>query len=105
MTITDKSAEAHLRKLNRTYALLSQVNQAIVRVREPQALFDATCRIAVEHGGDRIAWISLVAPQTRQVTPVAHAGAPAGDLEKKNIRLDESEEERGPPPTARCARR
>lgn len=104
MTITDKSAEAHLRKLNRTYALLSQVNQTIVRVREPQALFEATCRIAVEQGGYRMAWIALLDPQTQQVNPVAHAGAPDGYLEKINIRLDEGEAERGPTSTALLAR-
>ena len=33
--------EARLRKLNRTYAMLSDVNQTIVRVRMPLELFEA----------------------------------------------------------------
>ena len=95
-----RPTEDSLRKLNRTYALLSDVNQAIVRVREPQALFEAACRIAVEQGGFRMAWIGLLDPQTKQVRPAAHAGETDGYLDKLNIVLDDSERGRGPTATA-----
>ena len=95
-----KRAEARLHKLNRTYALLSDVNQTIVRVREPQALFDVACRIAVEKGGFLMAWIGLLDRQTKRVKPVAHAGATDDDLEKVNITLDDTEHGRGPIATA-----
>lgn len=97
-----ESPEARLRKLNRIYALLSRVNQTIVRVRERQALFDAACSIAVEQGGLRMAWIGLVDLQTKRVRPVARAGEAGGYLEKVNIVLDGSERGRGP--TAKALR-
>jgi PAS domain S-box-containing protein len=94
------AAEAQLHKLNRTYAVLSAINQAILRVRETAALFDAVCRIAVEQGEFHLAWIGLLDAQTRQVRPVAQAGLADGYLEKLDIRLADSERGRGPTATA-----
>ena len=91
-----KQTEDHLSKLNRTYALLSEVNQTIVRVRAPQALFEAACRIAVDLGGFRMAWIGLLDPQTKQLKPAAYAGEAGDYLEKLKITLDGSEHGRGP---------
>jgi len=59
--VTDRQrAEGHIRRLNRVYAVLSDINQAIVRIREPQALFEKACRVAVEKGGFRMAWVGLI---------------------------------------------
>lgn len=79
-TLTDitrlKEAEARIRRLNRVYAMLSDVNQTIVRVRERQPLFEAACRIAVERGGFTLAWIGL-ADLTGRLAVTASAGAAA----------------------------
>jgi PAS domain S-box-containing protein len=91
-------AEERLQRLNRTYAVLSDMNQAIVRLREPQELFDAACRIAVEKGGFRMAWIGIVDPLTQRVRPVAHAGVVGDYLERLDIVLNDSKP--GPGPTA-----
>ncbi len=45
-----KQAEERIRKLTRTLAMLSDINQAIVRERDLQALFEQACRIAIEKG-------------------------------------------------------
>lgn len=82
-----KRAEENIRKLNRVYAVLSEINQAIVRIREPQVLFEKACRIAVETGGFRMAWIGLVDNSTQRIRPVAYAGKSDGYLEKINISL------------------
>lgn len=74
-----KRADANVRRLNRLYAVLSNVNQAIVRIREPQALFQEACRIAVEDGSLRMAWIGLVDRETGHLIIGAHAGD-AGDF-------------------------
>ena len=58
-------AEARLRGWNRMYAVLSDNNQANVRIREPQALFDRICGVDVEIGGFRMVWISLLAESAR----------------------------------------
>ncbi len=83
-------SEARLRRLNRTYALQSEINQMIVRVRDLHELFAATCQIVVAHGEFCMAWIGQSDPQTRRVFPVAHAGATDGYLETLSIVVDDS---------------
>lgn len=67
----------HIRKLNRTLAVLSDTNQAIVRLRELPILFHTICHIAVDKGGLALAWIGLINPATEQLTVVAQAGVNA----------------------------
>jgi PAS domain S-box-containing protein len=81
-----ESAE-RIRKLNRVYAVLSDINQAIVRVREPQALFERACHIAVEQGNFPLAWVGLVDESTQGLQVAACAGKSDGYLEKINISL------------------
>jgi PAS domain S-box-containing protein len=76
------SPRDRLARLNRTYALLSAINRTIVHVREPQMLFELACRIAVENGGFRMAWIGFIDPETGFVKPIASAGEVDGFLEK-----------------------
>lgn len=52
-------AENRISRLNRVYAVLSDVNQTIVRERDPDALCREACRIAVEKGGFLEAWVGL----------------------------------------------
>jgi PAS domain S-box-containing protein len=89
-------SEARLRRLNRTYALRSMINQMIMRVRDLHELFDVTCRIAVSPGGFRMAWIGMLDPQTRHVIPVARAGEVDTYVDNLRIVLDDSERGRGP---------
>ncbi|PDV97505.1 response regulator [Candidatus Chloroploca asiatica] len=95
-----KQAEARLQKLNRAYIVLSEVNETIVRVRDPQLLFTTACQIAVTQGGFRMAWIGLLDPETSEVQPVAWAGEIGDYLGKLRIALDDSPRGRGPTATA-----
>ena len=45
-----KRAEVKIRRLNRVYEVLSQINALIVRAQDRASLFTETCRIAVEAG-------------------------------------------------------
>jgi PAS domain S-box-containing protein len=99
-----RRAETRIRQLNRVYAMLSDVNQAIVRIREPLALFAEACRIAVETGGFRLAWIGLRDAQANGVRPVAHAGVADGYLEKLRIELGADGGPRAAGPTASALR-
>ncbi|MBE0555972.1 MAG: GAF domain-containing protein, partial [Proteobacteria bacterium] len=81
-----EAAEA-LRRLNRVLAVLSDINQAIVRIRDPQALFDAACGIAVEKGHFSLAWIGLLDAASGAVKVAAHAGTAGDYLEKIHISL------------------
>ncbi|MES2113498.1 MAG: response regulator, partial [Pseudomonadota bacterium] len=51
--------QAKTARLSRIHAVLSGTNSAIVRIRQPLALLQEACRIAVAHGGFGHAWIGL----------------------------------------------
>ncbi len=69
-----KHAEAKIRRQTQLYDALSQCNEAIVRCASEHELFAEICRVAVETGGMKLAWIGLVDPDTRLLRPVASAG-------------------------------
>jgi diguanylate cyclase (GGDEF)-like protein/PAS domain S-box-containing protein len=69
-----KEAEGRIKRLNRVYAVLSGINTLIVRVRDRDELFREACRIAVEQGGFRMAWIGLVESEPDVLKPMASAG-------------------------------
>lgn len=84
-------------RVNRLYAVLSRVNEAILRNREPRALYDAACRIAVEDGGFLLAWIGFVDPHTREIHPIAKFGRDDDYLDGLRLSMDPSiPEGRGP---------
>jgi two-component system, cell cycle sensor histidine kinase and response regulator CckA len=67
--------EAEIERLNRLYATLSQVNQTIVRCEGRQELLASICRVVVEFGRFRGAWIGWKAEDGTALTPVAHHAA------------------------------
>jgi two-component system cell cycle sensor histidine kinase/response regulator CckA len=82
-----RRAEEHIRKLNRVYAVLSDTNQAIVRIRDLQALFEKACGIAVETGGFLMAWVGLMDESTQSIQVVAHVGGTDSYFEKLDISM------------------
>jgi len=70
-----KLAEARLARLNRTYALLSEINQLIVREQETQRLLAGACRIAVETGGFLLACVVRPTAEDGRLGLAAHAAA------------------------------
>jgi PAS domain S-box-containing protein len=85
-----KRAEQQSLQLKRLYATLSQVNQTIMRVRNQQELFESICRVAVEFGEFRLAWIGLYDEEICQVTPVAEYGATGNKLPFQKINIKDS---------------
>jgi diguanylate cyclase (GGDEF)-like protein/PAS domain S-box-containing protein len=69
-----KRADDRIRRLNRIYAVLSGINSTIVRVSNREELFSEACRIAVEAGTFRAAWLGIVDRETNTVRPVAWHG-------------------------------
>ncbi|MFC4158580.1 GAF domain-containing protein [Chitinimonas lacunae] len=67
-----------IERLNHVYAVLSGINALIVRCHDREALFDGTCRIAVEAGAFRMAWAGVIDPATGEGQVVACYG---GDQE------------------------
>lgn len=75
-------------RLNRVYAVLSSINGAILRIRDRDTLLKETCRIAVELGRFRLAWVGVADEATGRVRPVASAGEGTAYLDGLEIALD-----------------
>jgi PAS domain S-box-containing protein len=95
-----KHAEERVLRLNQLYAALSRLNQIVGRASDRQTLFRETCRIAVEHGQFRMAWIGLVDEATALVRPEAFAGEEQGYLTSLTIAYQDERLARGPTGTA-----
>ena len=85
-----KRAELRIEHLMRLYAMLSQVNQAIVRTKERDELFRTICRVAVDFGKFGLAWIGWIDRETGDVTPCAVHGAAQDRLPFQTINHRES---------------
>jgi signal transduction histidine kinase/CHASE3 domain sensor protein len=96
------ASENKVLHLNRLYAVLSRVSQSIVHIRDRDELFRAVCRIAVEDGRFRMAWIGVIRSQDQVVEPVAMAGFDDGYL--AGIRVTTAESAGGLGPTGRALR-
>jgi len=81
-----KKSEKEIKRLNRIYAVLSDINQMIVRTKDKQKIFDETCRIAVEVGRFKLAWIGEMKDEEyNSITPIAiHSQDNFPDEEIKN---------------------
>jgi PAS domain S-box-containing protein len=90
------SAEKELLYMNRLYRVLSETSHAIVRADDRNALFNDICRIAVEYGEFRMAWIGLVDEDSGDVRPAAWHGVNDGYLEHIRITIREEPEGLGP---------
>jgi PAS domain S-box-containing protein len=95
-----KRAEAKIARLNRLYTVLSKTNEAMWRIREQKKLYEEACRIVVEEGLFRMAWIGRTEPATHLVTPVAYWGVEEGYLDSITISAEDVPEGRGPTGTA-----
>lgn len=91
-----RRAEERVLRLNGLYSILSKINEAIVRVSAPPELYERACRIAVEEGLFRMAWVGLVDPATSLVRPVAHFGVNEGYLERLKVSTADVPSGRGP---------
>ena len=73
--ITDrKEAETKIKRLNRMYAVMSSISSLIVRVSDRGELFKEACRIAVDAGAFKMAWIGIIDPETLNGRVVAWHG-------------------------------
>jgi PAS domain S-box-containing protein len=99
--IERKRAEQTLAQLNRTLQTLYRCNQALVRATEEYDLLQSVCRILVEAGGLRMAWVGYrELNEAKTVRPVARAGYEDGYLEQVNITWADTERGWGPMGTA-----
>jgi hypothetical protein len=67
-----KRQEKKIAKLTKLYAVLSRVNEAIVRTHDAETLYSEICQIVAEVGGFPLVWIGQV--KELQVVPVFWSG-------------------------------
>lgn len=95
--ITERKRNEKSTRLSRLYNVLSKINEAIVRIREPQKLFEEACRVAVEDGQFRMVWIGLADPDTKLIKVVAKYGHDEGYLDSVRVSMNKDiPEGRGP---------
>lgn len=80
-----KQVEHDLIRFNRSLKVTSECNQTILRISDEATLLTEICRVIVEQGGYRFAWIGLQKDGADQITPDAYFGD--GSIEMEESRL------------------
>ncbi|MBI5584789.1 MAG: response regulator [Deltaproteobacteria bacterium] len=80
--------EEEIRNLNRLYDVLSQVNQAVVRIRQREELLAAICRLMVERGEMDLTWFGRLDPASSRLIPTVYFGRPAEILNRAAFYAD-----------------
>ena len=89
-------SERNLRQINRLYSVLGHASEATSTVRDRDELLRDVCRIMVEHGLFKMAWIGMLDDISGLVRPVAHCGVEQGYLDKISISTGDEPRGRGP---------
>jgi response regulator RpfG family c-di-GMP phosphodiesterase len=98
-----KSLEVDLAAKVRELRVLSEMNDALLHAKTEEELLTEYCRIVVEVGGYRLAWVGFAKEGSEKlIIPVAHYGHEDGYL--KPLNLTWADTERGQGPTGRCIR-
>jgi PAS domain S-box-containing protein len=87
LDITDrKLREKRITRLTQLHAMLSRVNEAIVRTRDQGLLYEEVCRIIAQEGSFPLVWIGEV--RGRHVAPVVSCGPAVDYLAEVRIETD-----------------
>jgi PAS domain S-box-containing protein len=73
--VTERNrAHERLHRLNRLYTVLGKIGEAVLRMPDRQELYDLVCRMAVEIGQLRMAFVAAVDADAKVAYPVASYG-------------------------------
>lgn len=73
---TVSESQQSLKKVNRSLRSVSECSRAITRLEDEETLMQEICRICVEVGGHRMAWVALKEDDSKKsLKPAAHWGA------------------------------
>ena len=100
MTKNEAQSESLIRHLHEVLRAVRDVDELIVRERNPEKLLAEACKILVRTRGYRVVWIGLVQPDSKRVVPVASAGPAADYATEITVTWDETKTGRGPVGTA-----
>src|SRR5450755_2496260 len=89
-------------RLQRRWSVVREINKQILHATSERELFTDACRIAVELGLFRFAWIGLISADGEHVEPAARWGHEAAYLD--GIRIDVAATPHGQGPTGTAVR-
>ena len=92
-----KLAEEKIVRTARMYLLQSQINQAIVKSKNLDELFQTICDVAIEYGQLRMGWIGIYDEVQDRIIPFKNAGYNEGYIE--NLIITPGEKKPGIGPT------
>jgi diguanylate cyclase (GGDEF)-like protein len=90
IAIAQSRQQNRIARLSRVKGMQSSINSAVARTHERQALLDEVCRVAVEQGGFRAAWLGWHDAAALRIRPIASAGVLDGFLELVHLSTDVS---------------
>jgi PAS domain S-box-containing protein len=92
-----RQAEVELQRMGRALRVLSESSRALQRASEESALLNDVCRIVVEEGGYRLAWVGVAEQDSaRTILPVAQAGYRDRYLEQVKMSWADDDADCGP---------
>ncbi|MBZ0272744.1 PAS domain-containing protein [bacterium] len=99
-----KRGEIALRRTHRALTALSECNQTLVRATDEQSFMNDLCRLIIDKGGYRMAWIGMIngGEDAGTIFPAARAGHDAGYIDV--VRRSWGESASAYPPCARAIR-
>jgi len=98
-----KEMEGRLSRMDRSLLMISNCSRALLYATNETELLNDICRIVVEIGGYRMAWVGFAQDdEEKSVRPVAQAGFEDGYLE--TLRLSWADVDRGRGPTGMAIR-
>jgi PAS domain-containing protein len=90
----ERAKEGKLLRAARFHRALSDLNKAIVRLADTQALHEAVCRIAIDSLQASMAWIGMV--EDGRILPVAWSGAARAYTSGLHLDADGTQRQVGP---------
>ncbi len=95
------AANRELSRINRALLTLGSGNRTLVRAIDEQSLIEGMCRLIVETGGYRLAWVGYAEHDSgKSIRPAAQAGFDEGYLDSLKLTWADTERGRGPSGTA-----
>ncbi len=92
-----------LRQVSRALKAITECHQALIRATDETELLTEVCRIIVEVGGYRMAWVGFAQDDAhKSIRPVGQKGLDAGYV--KQLQLTWADTERGRGPTGKAIR-
>jgi PAS domain S-box-containing protein len=95
--ITEKEAARRaFERLGSIEAVTGKAAKLMLREEAPERVLEGICRIAVEEGGMRMAWVGLAEEGKASIRPVASAGAVDGFFDGLDIEVADTPKGRSP---------